>query len=207
MSFPNVLRGQPAAIQLGLVALGVAASLLLGCFGGGGPGRIATPLASGACLPGSDPAELMSEAKDGPFAFDVGLYTDASLRTRNEASAPSSASDIKGVGWRTVWTYHGKEIGPVRTGYGPLDEIGKELATFSELLVGGTSDGHPRGGIVLPEDAKVGDRLGFGVRLQADGSNYAAGVFFTLTERAPGDFEACRVSVAKGWPLRDPLGR
>lgn len=165
------------------------------------PSATAMP-GEGVCLPNGS-SEVV-EVRDGPFRFNVGLYTDKRLRNRAEATSPSTTSDIPGVGWRADWIYGGDEAGPVREGAGAIESIAGELASLTPALTDGTHGGHPLGGIVLPDEAKPGDRFGLGVRLQIEDDNYAAGVFFTLEGNSKDGFAACDVSIARGWPLKDP---
>lgn len=200
-------------LSLSVAVVGVASALAGGCSDGGGqtnrditPGltdALMTP-SGGECVSSSDSTDLLSVVRDGPFSFEVGLYADETLVPRGESAPPSSTSDIRGVGWRGSWTYSGAEIGPVNQGYGPIDSISEDIPALKETtLTTGESGGHPLGGIALPSDAQLGERFGYGVRLDLAGDSYAAGVFFTLEGTSEGGLAACQVSIASGWPLVD----
>jgi hypothetical protein len=190
-----------AAIVLSLIA----PLVLLACRQDDGPSA-ATPPPVGVteiaqtCLPdASRPrGSFEGDVASGPFTLRIALYADPAIKSREEADHPSRASDVPGVGWRSTWTYHGPDTGPVSETWGLLTELGQDVPPSYDAIVDGQQGGRGGGGIVLPSDAKPGDRVGLGIRLGTAEGVYGAALFFTITKRAE-QLLACRVAVS-GWP-------
>ena len=110
-----------ALVGLALVALvGLALVVWLVAARGGGassptaspePSLALTPTGVSYCLPQfGDNGVAGGQADSGPFTFDLAIYTNPVLRSRQEADHPSRASDIPGVGFRATWIYTGPTL-------------------------------------------------------------------------------------------------
>jgi hypothetical protein len=163
----------------------------------------ATPAPPSLCLPQfGENGVAGGQADSGPFTFDLALYTDPVLKSPQEADHPSRTSYIPGVGFRATWTYNGPttELGP--QAWGLLGNVVSDIEGGiegplplepPELRAGG-SGGRGGGGVVLPPDAKDGDRIGWGIRIRTLEGTYGAALFFTLREQ-DGRVSACDVTV------------
>ncbi len=129
---------------------------------------------------------------DGPFTFDLRIYRDATL-TR-QPLAPSLYSDMEGFGAYTYWTYTGTDvIGPVTTYWGTTPKVDQLLqATYSLVEIG--SSGGRDGGILLPAEAKAGDRERLVLKVATPDGDYGAVLVFTLQQGASG-LEPADISV------------
>ena len=192
-----------------VAVVGLSMSLALAACGGGGaeptPAVTPTPVGVSYCLPQvGDNGVAGGQAVSGPFIFDLALYTDPILRSRQEADHPSRTSDIPGVGFRATWIYTGPttELGP--QAYGLLSNVVSDIEGGIEgpvpldrpELQAGASGGRGGGGVVLAPDAKDGDRIGLGIRVRTLEGTYGAALFFTLREQDGRRF-ACDVTVTQ----------
>ena len=154
-----------------------------------------TPLPFLYCLPRfNDSGVAGGEVESGPFTFDLALYTDPAIKSRQEADHPSRASDVPGVGWRATWTYDGPTTTVTGLNYGLLGDLERAVPSYYEELGTGQSMGvRDGGGVVYATD---GDRIGLGTKVRILEGTYGAVLFFTLEERG-GEIAACDVTVAE----------
>ena len=184
-----------------LASLALVASLAAACRGGSGePTALVTPtpVDVSSCLPQFGDNDVAGgQADSGPFTFDLALYTDPILRSRQEADHPSRTSDIPGVGWRAKWTYDGPSTKVTGMNYGLLSDIEGTLPSYyAEVNTGQSTSVRDAGGIVLPLGAQDGDQIGVGVRIRTLEGTYGAALFFTFREQDGRRF-ACNVTVTQ----------
>jgi outer membrane lipoprotein-sorting protein len=135
---------------------------------------------------------------DGPFTFDLRLYHDPIL-SPDTTLGPWAYSDLPGIGVYADWGYHGPPLqGPITWRCGIEPQLSTVCGGAYRQLQSGDHAGRTGGGVSLPTDIPLQDRIGDTVRwtMQIDTPEGAYGAMLRFTLRqGPNGLEPTDITV------------